>query len=497
MKKNVLANFIGKFWGLLSNFLFIPLYIHFLGFESYSIISFTLLIAGIMAILDAGLTATLSREFARADNDHNEKIRIFKTLEATYLIVIGLCILFVFFFSSVIAQNWMNLKSYTPQQASTFLKIISFDIGFQLLLRFYAGGLLGLEKQVKANFYQVGWGILRNGLVAIIIMIYPSLDIFFLWQAIATIIFALVIKVSLEKELKGAYSFRFSTKIEKAIFKHVWHFAGGMMLTAVVSALNTQMDKIAISKLLSLENLGYYTLAISLSQGIIVVVNPIATALLPRFTALYSTGKNEEASALFNQMNLIVSIVVFSIMANMCFFAKDLLWVWTGQIKLANQAAVFLPILAIPMSMIALTYLAYYVAIANGYTKLNNFLGIISLFATMPGYWVATRYYGAVGAASVFCIVQIITAFVYLFFINKKFLKSNVIKEIFIKQIILPIGISLGVAYLFSLVPNFSGNNRAITLIWIGISTTFTLLITVLIMVPKATIKNAVRFKKL
>ena len=55
MKKNIIANVIGKFWSILSGFLFIPLYIKFLGFESYSIISFTLIIAGIMAVFDAGL----------------------------------------------------------------------------------------------------------------------------------------------------------------------------------------------------------------------------------------------------------------------------------------------------------------------------------------------------------------------------------------------------------------------------------------------------------
>lgn len=52
IRKNIFANLIGKFWSLLSGFLFIPLYIKYLGFESYSVISFTLMIAGIMAILD-------------------------------------------------------------------------------------------------------------------------------------------------------------------------------------------------------------------------------------------------------------------------------------------------------------------------------------------------------------------------------------------------------------------------------------------------------------
>lgn len=75
MKKNILANFIGRFWGVLSNFLFVPLYIKILGLESYSIISFTLVLNGIMAMMDASLTATLSREFASRHNSENEKYK--------------------------------------------------------------------------------------------------------------------------------------------------------------------------------------------------------------------------------------------------------------------------------------------------------------------------------------------------------------------------------------------------------------------------------------
>ena len=81
MIKNIFANFLGRFWSISSNFLFIPLYIHYLGFESYSVISFTLVIVALMAVLDAGLKATLSREFARIDNSSEEKSRIYKVLK--------------------------------------------------------------------------------------------------------------------------------------------------------------------------------------------------------------------------------------------------------------------------------------------------------------------------------------------------------------------------------------------------------------------------------
>ncbi len=496
MKKNIIANIIGRFWSILSNFLFIPIYINYLGFESYSIISFTLVISGLMAILDAGLTATLSREFARIDNSYKEKIRIFKTLESTYFIIIGLSILLVFSLSGIIANNWLNLGSFNPNRVSFFLKIISFDIGFQLLLRFYMGGLLGLEKQIKANIYQVGWGVMRNGFVVVVIWILPSLEMFFLWQTLSTIFFSVLIGLSLKKELTDQYKFNIQLKIERTVFKRIWSFAGGMLLISLVASLNTQMDKLAISKFLPLEDLGYYTLAVSLSMGIVVIVNPISTATLPRFTALYSLGKKKEASILFQKINLFVVVLIFTLMVNMLFFAKQLIWIWTGKMELAEQAYIYLPIIAISFAMMALQIIPYNIAIANGYTKLNNALGLTSLFVTIPGYWIATKHFGAIGAAYLFCSIQTITTLIYIYLINKKFLKiRKCINLLYVKQMLFPLIISLSIAFVFSFIPNWIGINRIYVFFWIGISVFITFILTILLLIPFYEIKKIARFR--
>lgn len=496
LRKNILANFIGRFWGLLSNFLFIPLYIKYLGFESYSIISFTLVIAGLMAILDVGLTVTLSREFARTDNTHIDKIRIFKTLESSYFIIIGFCILLVFVSSGIIATKWLHLNTFDPNRVSFFLKIISFDIGFQLLLRFYMGGLLGLEKQVRANIYQVGWGVLRNGLVLVAIFIIPKLEMFFLWQTFSTIVFAILVRLSLYKTLTGLYKFNFHLILEQSVFKRVWRFAGGMLLISIVSGLNTQMDKLAISKLLSIENLGYYTLSVSLAMGIIILVNPISVAILPRFTAFYSANKKEEASDLFHKINLYTAILVFSVMANLTFFSKELIWIWTGKMELAENAYLLVPIMSFAFASLALQIIPYNIAIANGYTKLNNILGLISLFITLPGYWIATQQHGSIGAASVFCVVQVTTTLIYLYFINRKFINSEKLNSLYLKEMLFPLLITLFLTFGFSFMPAWIEINRILSLMWIGFSTIFVFSITTVLLVPLNQIKMMVQLKK-
>ena len=461
--------------------------------ESYSFISFTLIIAGLMAVLDAGLSATLSREFARIDTTHDEKIRIFRTLESSYFIIVIACIILVVSLSGIIADNWLKLNSFTPNIIAYYLKIISIDVGFQLLLRFYMGGLLGLEKQVKANMYQVGLGVLRNGLVVVAILFVPTLEMFFVWQGVSTVIFAILLRFSLCKVLIGQY-FDFQLKIEQLILKDVWRFAGGMLLISMVAGLNTQMDKLAISKFLPIESLGYYTLSVSLAMGIMILVNPISVALLPRFTALYSASKNDEATILFNRINLLVAILVFSVMANMVFFAKELIWIWTGKMELAEHAHVFLPIVALSFTMIALQIIPFNIAIANGYTKLNNLLGLVSLLVTLPGYWLATKYYGAMGAAYIFCGVQTIATFIYLYFINKKFLKIKKIYRLYIKQILLPPLISLPIAWLFTLPTSFL-DHRLYQLAWIGLSTFICLIISVILLFPFKEIKQNINLQ--
>lgn len=483
MLKNIIANFIGKFWSLLSVFIFIPLYIDLLGFEAYSVISFTLIIVGVLVVLDAGLTSTLSRELAREDTSKLDKVDLLKNLETVYLIVISLLILSVCLMSEFIAENYID-SDYSVEELSLILKILGVEVGFQMLLRFYLGGLLGLEKQVLANILQIFWGILRNGVVVLLLILSPSLLLFFVWQLVATFIFVLLIKGYLAKHLIGAFSLRLTLKLERKVLKKIWKFAGGVMLIALVGAINTQMDKIVISQVLSIEALGYYTLAVSLSAVLLIIVTPISVSLLPRFTALYSLGRLEESNKLFSVVNIVTSILVFSVMSHILFFPKELIWIWTGRLNLAESVSDVLPIISVSFAFLALAIIPYNIVIANGYTKLNNILGIISLSLTVPGYWIFTSKYGAVGAAIVFCIIQTITTIVYFYFVNRKFLNIK-ISQLYIGNIFLPFCASVIIAGSISLIPIDLWQNRFYALVWIGLSTLFCFLISARLFIEK------------
>lgn len=447
MKKNILANLVGRTWSILSNFLFIPLYIKFLGVESYSIISFTLVLNGLLAVMDAGLTATLSREFSSSQNDSFQKIKIYKTLESTYFILAAFATLFLLFGSDYISHNWLNLNEINPEYVKIYIKIIGFEVGLRLLSNFYTGGLIGLDKQVKSNIYLTIYGIVRNGLVLIPIYYSPSLLLFFIWQFVASLFFVIIVRFDLGKILTGSKHIFFSKLIfDKIILKKIWNFAGGMMLISLVAGLNTQMDKLALSKLLPIETLGLYTLAFALANGLNVIGSPISVAILPKMTNLFTSNKKEEAIEIFNISHLFISSLIFSISAALIFYSQELIWIWTNDDNISLKVSSYLPWITIGMTFLALQLLPFNVAIANGYTKFNNYIGIFSLIFTMPGYWIAVKFYGGIGAAITFSIIQLFSGVIFLYLINKKFLKLSLFKIVF-KYYLVPICVSYLIIY--------------------------------------------------
>lgn len=446
MRKNIIANFIGRFWGVLSNFIFLPLYIEILGLENFSIISFTLVLTSILALMDAGMTSTLTREFASSLNSSKKKKKIFKTLESCYFLIAFISTASIFFFSDIISSKWLILEDLNPKDVSYYLKIIAFELGFKFLFQFYSGGLLGLDKQVKVNAFSVGWGLTRNGLVLIPIFFQPSLEVFFLWQTISTIIFVVLIRISLLSNLKSKLNFFSIPTINVNILKQVWKFAGGMMLISMVAGISTQMDKIVLSKLLTIEVLGIYTLAFSLSRGLSFLSTPLSKALLPRLTLLYSQKKINQAQRLFNFSNILVAITIFSFASCMIIYSQEILWIWTDNKTLSQKASVYVPWILLGTAFLSMQNLPFSIAIANGFTKYNNYLGLSSLVITLPGYWLLTDLYGGVGAAITFSFVQILTAFIYLFLINRKFLNLPSL-ELFTRSFIFPVLISVITSY--------------------------------------------------
>lgn len=420
MFKNIIANYIGKLWGLISVFVFVPFYIKLLGIESYAVINFYTVILTIMYFADGGLSATLNREIARS----SDKIyigRMLFTIERVYLIICSSIIIIIFCFSGIIAKNWLNSQTISQEDLSIYISLMGISVAFQLFTTLQNSGLMGLEKQVLSNGIQVSSSISRSALVLIPLYYYPTLLTFFIWQVSMNIIFFFITRYNLWKYIKTNMSYKF----DKQIIKTVGRFAGGMMLMAIISSLNTQIDKLVISKILSLKEFGYYSLAGILSQVPVLLITPIAVAILPRMVKYSANIEKDKLIKLFHVNTVVLSALATSGAMVLFLFTKDFVLIWTHDYVIAKAIENVTKVLLIGGVFLSFQYMPYHLAIANGHTKTNIRLGIVAIICIIPSLIFCVKKFGLIGATYTWLIMNVFAYFYLGYFIISKFLKNE------------------------------------------------------------------------
>jgi len=116
----------------------------------------------------------------------------------------------------------------------------------------------------------------------------------------------------------------------------------------------------------------------------------------------------------------------------MILYGEEIIFIWTNNLELASNTAVYIPYIILGTSALAFQGLFYNIAIANKYMIYNNIIGISSLIITVPLYFFLIKKYGGIGAGLSFAITQIIIILIYSFMINKKFIKKNPFAYLFI-----------------------------------------------------------------
>lgn len=439
MFKNVIANYIGKIWGIISVFFFVPFYIKILGIEAYAVINFYTVILTIMFFADGGLSATLNREIARSD-DKKHLGNMLYTIERLYFVICICIVVFIALFSGMIAENWLNSQSIETNDLRIYIGLMGISVAFQLFTTLESSGLMGLEKQVLSNSIQISSSIFRSAVVFIPLYFSPTLLTFFIWQSAMNTIFFFITRYNLWKYIKTDMSNSF----DKEVLKTVGKFAGGMMLMSIISSLNTQIDKLMISKLLSLKEFGYYSLAGILSQVPVMVIQPITVSILPRMVKFAETKDTQKLTKLFHLNSFIVSSIATAGALVIFLFAKDFVLIWTHDSTIATTIENVVKVLLLGSVFLAFQIMPYHLAIANGHTKTNVRLGIIAIILIIPALFIFVKGYGLIGATFTWLIMNII-AYLYLgYILMGKFLK-NEFKKWLLYDTLAPLLIALSV----------------------------------------------------
>lgn len=386
---------------------FVPLYIKYLGMEAYGLIGLFVVLQTWLSMLDLGMTPTLNREVARyTAGVHSAKsIRdLVRTFETVCCGIGLLTTVLLFIASNWIAAEWLNTQTLSVEDVAQSVALMGGVASLRFIEGLYRGGLLGFQKHVWLSVVSAVLATLRGlGAVIVLIWIAPTIQAFFIWQVVISLFTVLVLLYGVWRQLPRADRL---PVFSVSAFSEAWKFAGGMFLTTILALLLTQIDKILLSRLLSLEVFGNYMFASAVAGVLFQLIGPIAQSYYPRLTELAARGDASAVSATYHQGAQLMSIVLVPAGLVLVFFSEPILFAWTQNRALSMEASPIVRILALGTIFNGWMHIPYMLQLAYGWSSFAARLNVVAVIFIVPTLLLVVPRFGPVGAAWVWFSVN-------------------------------------------------------------------------------------------
>jgi len=397
--RNIAANAAGAGLSFVVFLIAVPLYLRLLGAEAYGLVGLFTTVMVAAAALDLGLGATLNREVARLtarDGGRADTADVAATLQAACWVV-GVLMGGLFALGApAIATRWLNFSTLSASEVRGALALMGLALPAVIARGVYLAGLNGLQRQALANLLQTGGTTTRAlASLAALLLIAPTVRVFFVVQLVLLLAEAIVLGVALRRALPTAAR---GGHVHWACLRPLLRFSGGMAGTMLLGHTLNSLDQVILSAILPLAEFGYYTLAVGVAATLGLVVTPVTTAVYPRFSQLVERAPRE-VSTEYHFFSQLVAVLVLPLGAILIFFPADVLALWTRNPDVVSHAATVLSLRAVGTVLNALMHVPHVVQLAFGWSSLGAWANAIAVVIMVPATIALSRTWGGAGAA--------------------------------------------------------------------------------------------------
>ncbi len=424
LKKNIFASYASQIYVTLIGIVILPLYVKYMGAEAYGLVGFFSMLQVWFALLDMGLTPTMVRETARFHGGAIDALnyrRLVRALEGVFLVVAVVGGLALFASSGYIARYWLQVSQLPISEVQIALQLMAIIIALRWMCGLYRGVVSGSERLVWLGGYNSIIATLRFvAVLPILMFVGVTPTIFFSFQFVVAVIeFAGLLFFSYHLLPATPQSQHLSW--EWSPLKPVLKFSLTIAFTSAVWVLVTQTDKLVLSKILPLAEYGYYTLAVLVASGVMVISGPVSGAIMPRMTKLEAEGDHVGLIRIYRQATQLVAVLAGAASITVAFCAEPLFLAWTGDKLLAQQAAPILILYALGNGILAVAAFPYYLQYAKGDLRLHLIGNAVFVVLLIPSIIWAASQYGGIGAGYVWLAMNLFSFVAWLPLVHRKF----------------------------------------------------------------------------
>lgn len=423
LKLNILASYASQIYSIVISIAILPLYIKYMGAEAYGLVGFFAMLQGLFSLLDFGLTPTISRQTAHYNAGAITALnfrQLYRALSLIFLIIAVIGGVSLLSLDSYIATHWLNLESLSIKDVLFCLQVMAVCVALRWMTGLYRGVISGFE--------QIVWLSVISSLIAtlrfpgvLLYMYYFGFTIksFFVFQLVIALFEFLTLAIKSHLLLPKLPSQQVIGWTMKPV-KPLLGFALTIALTSSIWVLFTQLDKFVLSGILTLSDYGYFTLAVLVAGGILQLSAPVSAPIMPRMARLEAEKQYEQMRQVYLNATQFISVIVVTAGIVLAGIARPVLYAWTGDSALAEQAAPVLSLYALGNALLALAAFPYYLQYAKGNLRYHLIGNVVSILILVPAVIWAATHYGAIGAGWVWLIMQFSYLVFWVSFVHSK-----------------------------------------------------------------------------
>jgi O-antigen/teichoic acid export membrane protein len=422
LKKTIIdisISIISNGWLAGINFIFTPIFLKILGPEGYGLVGIYTTLYTALILFDFGLSTSLNKELALLSytkgNATKARSVVRKAETISWIISI---IMIVFFIISIdyLSMHWIKSDSFSFDYIKKILLLVGISLFFQLPINLYTGGLYGLQRYSALSILNIISTSIRY-FGAFFVLKYHSNDIiaFFYWQIFSSIFNLLLVffffRRALPKknkeDVQEFYSYQMILKI-----------AGGIGVFSVGEFLLGQIDKVILTKLISLEIFGYFMTITTFASATTLFIRPLGNVAFPKLSIL-ANHSTELKKQYFNISNL-MAILICPFIWWICFYSREIILLWSKNSQLADQGQVILQFLIVGNGIYALNKIPAVLSLAKGQNMILIYQNFVSSIILIIIVLFLTPQIGVLSGAIGWGIVNLIFLSISVPIIHKK-----------------------------------------------------------------------------
>ncbi|VTU34040.1 Polysaccharide biosynthesis protein [Variovorax sp. SRS16] len=404
--ESIFFNYFGTIAAALGPLLALPVYLGVLGKAQWGMMSVVMTVMALLIMVDGGLSQVLVREFALRSREHGQQSQPVRSLlascQALYGALAVALALALAMSSGWIARHWLNLTAdIHSQEATQLLMTSALLVGTQLFAALPRSLLLAVDLHRPLNVSIAIGHVFRYGVGAGVVWLWHSLQWLLVWYVIVAMAEGAV-RYAMAWRAVGTHGWRGSASWPE--IRHLLPGAVKMSLAVVLSGLTTQMDKLILTKMVTLDQVGIYAIASSAALGLLSLTYPMIQAVFPTLLAVHG-NKSQIRKIFLTWLTLGVAGAALT-MALYIWLGHAVLNLWLRNDEIAVAVYPVLLVLLIGTLLNVIYQVGYVGWMLEANYRMPLIISICSVVLTALLTPVLVRHEGIMGAAAGWLLIN-------------------------------------------------------------------------------------------